>query len=28
MIGKLKEIGPRWKPACERRRWEDENWVK
>jgi len=25
MIGKLRKVGPRWKPGCERRRWEDEN---
>jgi len=25
MIGKLRKVGPRWKPWCERRRWEDEN---
>jgi len=25
MIGKLRKVGPKWKPGCERRRWEDEN---
>jgi len=24
MIGKLRKVGPKWKPGCERRRWEDE----
>jgi len=25
MIGKLRKVGPRWRPGCEKRRWEDEN---
>jgi len=25
MIGKLRNVGPRWKPGCERRRWEYDN---
>jgi len=25
MIGKMRKVGPRWKPGGERRRWEDEN---